>query len=52
MPPDNIENIINNGPGVYVHQNNDQAELRILMSTFDNPRGTDVSIPNIPIQNG
>lgn len=48
--PDNIENIINNGPGVYVRKNNDQAELRILMSTFDNPRGADISIPNIPIQ--
>jgi hypothetical protein len=48
--PDNIENIINNGPGVYVRKNNDQAEIRILMSTFDNPRGADISIPNIPIQ--
>ena len=48
--PDNIDNIINNGPGVYVRKNNDQAELRILMSTFDNPRGADISIPNIPIQ--
>jgi len=48
--PDNIEHIINNGPGVYVRKNNDQAELRILMSTFDNPRGADISIPNIPIQ--
>ena len=46
----NVENIINNGPSVFIRKNNDQAEIRILMSTFDNPRGADITIPNIPIE--
>lgn len=43
---------INNGPGLYVKQNvgRNDAELRILMSTFDDPIGTDIKIPNIPLQ--
>lgn len=45
-----IDQMINNGPGLYVKKNNDQAELRILMSTFEKTKGADINIPNIPIQ--
>jgi hypothetical protein len=47
---DAIDNMINNGPGLYVRKSHDQAELRILMSTFDNNKGGNITIPNIPIQ--
>ena len=43
---------INNGPGLYVRTNPNYngAELRVIMSTFDNPMGADITIPNIPLQ--
>ena len=43
---------INNGPGLYVRRNpqNNGGELRVIMSTFDNPMGADITIPNIPLQ--
>ena len=50
----NNQNIspLNNSPGLYVKRNpiKREAELRIIMSTFDNPMGADITIPNIPLQ--
>jgi hypothetical protein len=50
----NNQNIspLNNSPGLYVRRNpiKREAELRIIMSTFDNPHGADISIGNIPLQ--
>lgn len=43
---------INNGPGLYIRKNpqNNGAELRVVMSSFENPKAADISIPNIPLQ--
>lgn len=43
---------INNGPGLYIKKNdtNNGAELRVVMSSFENPKAADISIPNIPLQ--
>jgi len=49
LPSNNISRY-NNGPGLYVRKKNNMAELRVLMSTYDNPMGADITIPNIPLQ--
>ena len=41
---------VNTAPGLYVKKNNDQVELRVLMSSYDHPIGADIKIPNIPLQ--
>lgn len=41
---------VNTSPGLYVKKNNDQVELRVLMSSYDHPIGADIKIPNIPLQ--
>jgi hypothetical protein len=43
---------INNGPGLYIRKNpqNNGAELRVTMSSFENPKAADITIPNIPLQ--
>lgn len=41
---------VNTAPGLYVKKNNNQVELRVLMSSYDHPIGADIKIPNIPLQ--
>ncbi len=41
---------VNTAPGLYVRKNNNQVELRVLMSSYDHPIGADIKIPNIPLQ--
>jgi len=41
---------VNIAPGLYVKKNNNQVELRVLMSSYDHPIGADIKIPNIPLQ--
>tara|TARA_B100001175_G_C19452018_1_gene611855 strand:- start:56 stop:1027 length:972 start_codon:yes stop_codon:yes gene_type:complete len=43
---------INNGPGLYIQKDMtlNQIKLRVLMSSYDNPKGADIEIPNIPLQ--
>ena len=41
---------VNTAPGLYVRKNNNQVELRVLMSSYDNPKAADIKIPNIPLQ--
>lgn len=49
LPSSNVSSL-NNGPGLYVRKHNNMAELRVIMSSFDNPKSADISIPNIPLQ--
>jgi hypothetical protein len=43
---------LDNGPGLYIRKNpgNNGGELRVIMSSFENPKSADISIPNIPLQ--
>lgn len=47
-----ITSKINNGPGLYIRKNTttNDAELRVVMSSFENPKEADIVIPNIPLQ--